>query len=402
MPSLSVDKYLFGIPISKEELQFGDLVFYNTKEGKVYYETVEYVSGTPIEEGIDHVAMYIGNGEVLHASKSHGMVVKELLENSAQFMNIVGYRRIVIDLKEKRYVIVIPPTRLDLRIPADLIEEIGRIYGYENVSPEAISALPTEPEINKIFYYSDLVRNFFIEKGFSEVYNSTFVNKGEVELQNPLASDKAFIRENLHRELYDSMALNFNNAELLGLQQIKEFEIGNVFTKNEEHLSLAFVIQNARGHKGMTEKEESEIVMNELSAILETQLDFISVPNVYEINLTRVFKKLPVPTGIHEYQYADQGFKFKNFSKYPFVLRDIAVFVPNEVKSNELIKIIENEAGGLLVRSALFDEFKKEDKVSYAYRLVFQSFEKTLTDEEINKAMEKVVQVITKKGWQVR
>ncbi len=98
---------------------------------------------------------------------------------------------------------------------------------------------------------------------------------------------------------------------------------------------------------------------------------------------------------------------YKKFSVYPFIVRDIAVFTPEDVAAEEvwatvLAGIKESNAENLLVRHALFDTFKKDGKVSYAFRMVFQSAEKTLTDEEINAVMEKIYTDIKAKNWEVR
>ena len=89
--------------------------------------------------------------------------------------------------------------------------------------------------------------------------------------------------------------------------------------------------------------------------------------------------------------------------------RDIAVFVNSEDEKEKLEKIIRGNAGELLVREPrLFDEYRKEledgeVKISYAYKIVFQSHEKTLTDVEVNKVMDKIYAEIAKnKGWEVR
>ena len=96
--------------------------------------------------------------------------------------------------------------------------------------------------------------------------------------------------------------------------------------------------------------------------------------------------------------------KFKMWSLFPFIARDIAVWVPEGVSSAEVLEIIKENAGKLVIRGPeLFDEFKKNGKISYAFRLVFQSFERTLTDEEINVIMTKITNKIKEKnGWQVR
>ncbi|MEK7669083.1 MAG: NlpC/P60 family protein [Patescibacteria group bacterium] len=122
MPSLSIDKYVFGTPISREDLKFGDLVFSNTGIGKIRTETVEYLPGTKVPEGVDHVALYLGNSEILHATKKYGKVIIENLDN---FSNIVGFRR-VTNIDEKRFVVIVPESRGDLRKKENLIKEIIR------------------------------------------------------------------------------------------------------------------------------------------------------------------------------------------------------------------------------------------------------------------------------------
>ncbi|OGI63336.1 hypothetical protein A2818_01325 [Candidatus Nomurabacteria bacterium RIFCSPHIGHO2_01_FULL_40_12] len=94
---------------------------------------------------------------------------------------------------------------------------------------------------------------------------------------------------------------------------------------------------------------------------------------------------------------------FKMWSLYPFILRDISIWAGEEDKE-KLKKIIKDNAGELLVKEPyVFDSFKKDGKISYAFRLVFQSFERTLTDEEINVIMTKIANKIKdKNGWQVR
>ena len=125
MPSISVDKYVFGTLINENELMFGDLVFSNTGEGRIYRETVEYKLGTKVPEGVDHVAFYLGNGEILHASKSLGKVGIEKLSEAKSLKNIVGFRR-VADIKEERLVIDIPEDRRDLRNQENLMKEIAK------------------------------------------------------------------------------------------------------------------------------------------------------------------------------------------------------------------------------------------------------------------------------------
>src|SRR3989344_7507776 len=94
--------------------------------------------------------------------------------------------------------------------------------------------------------------------------------------------------------------------------------------------------------------------------------------------------------------------RYQSFSRFPSITRDIALWVTAGTSSDEVQKVISESAGKLMVRLDLFDEFKKETQVSYAFRLVFQSFEKTLTDNEANAAMEHVYEAVKSEGWTVR
>lgn len=107
--------------------------------------------------------------------------------------------------------------------------------------------------------------------------------------------------------------------------------------------------------------------------------------------------------------YMNQPFKqFKAFSLYPFIVRDVALFVPEGMDTERVQKIIEGETRGRdVVSIRLFDSFEKKlpdgsHKTSLAFRLVFQSMKKTLTDAEANAAMEAVYRVLKSRGCEVR
>jgi phenylalanyl-tRNA synthetase beta subunit len=78
------------------------------------------------------------------------------------------------------------------------------------------------------------------------------------------------------------------------------------------------------------------------------------------------------------------------------------MWVPAETNADEVLKVITETVGDLVVRSGKFDEFKKDDKTSFAFRLIFQSFEKTLTDVEVNEIMDSVHKILAKKGYEIR
>jgi len=102
-------------------------------------------------------------------------------------------------------------------------------------------------------------------------------------------------------------------------------------------------------------------------------------------------------------EYISEPKQYKKISSYPRIVRDIAVWVPEGEGVERVANIIKKPAGGLLVEGpVLFDEFKKDGKTSYAFRIVFQSYERTLTDAEMNEVMNKITEKIKEQGWQVR
>ena len=138
------------------------------------------------------------------------------------------------------------------------------------------------------------------------------------------------------------------------------------------------------------------------------EMDFDKLISLLKEKATQVVQPAkPVSITDLDFQALPRDQRYHPFSLYPFIVRDIAVFVPETIIGDGVWKAIKEgvqEAGAedLLVRDSLFDVFKKGDKVSYAYRLVFQSYKKTLTDDEVNKIMEKVYTEVREKGWEVR
>jgi phenylalanyl-tRNA synthetase beta subunit len=403
IPRMSVDQYVFCSKVDEDDVQEGDLIFAVTEGADIHTESKEWMMGTPVPEGINHVGIMVSKKEVFHTSRYNpDGARKESLENFLEKREFRGYGRVPTLGDESRFVVTISAERLDLRMKEDLIEEIGRIYGYENISPKPIKAFANNVEINKSEYYTNIVSNALVNAGFSEVFTYAFQDSGEVELENPIAGDKGYLRKSLVYGLQKSLEMNFLNADLLGLEQIKIFEIGKVFEKDKEYTSLGLAVKNAKGYKGKKEDEEVVDTAKILSDALGGKLNMVKEGNVYHIDLDQVITGLSTQTEPSKYHHDDSQLRYKKISAYPFVLRDIAVFVPTGVSAGQLLDEIKKEAGELLVNSTLFDEFKKGDQVSFAYRLVFLSQEKTLTDDEVNKVMERVVNEITKNNWQVR
>jgi phenylalanyl-tRNA synthetase beta subunit len=163
------------------------------------------------------------------------------------------------------------------------------------------------------------------------------------------------------------------------MEDVKVFEIGTVFSKNKEEMYVAY--GDKRGVKEMTLDEYISSHKGEKKLIKDHFIELI---------------------GFYEEERGDLE-EFKPWSIYPFIARDIAVWIPEGVAPEKLVDIYKDFGTELLVKEPkLFDSFTKNGKTSYAYRLVFQSGDRTLTDEEINPIMENITAKISSLGWEVR
>jgi phenylalanyl-tRNA synthetase beta subunit len=252
--------------------------------------------------------------------------------------------------------------------------------GYERIKGE-LPQINQKLKIDEVFQRASFARNKLINDGYSEVMTYAFRDKGEVEVLAS-ASDKKFLRTNLSDGLKESLKLNQLNAPLLEMNEIKIFEIGTVFKKTGEEMHVAY---------------------NEKKEIKEMKLDEFVLSAVDAFSEWSGRGRDPEIRGTEE-KISDAVKIFKPWSIYPFISRDIAVWVPVETDSNILKNLIKDNATDLLIREPyIFDSFTKDGKTSYAFRLVFQSNDMTLKAKEVQEIMTNITNKIKDKSdWQIR
>ncbi|MBY0538834.1 phenylalanine--tRNA ligase subunit beta [Patescibacteria group bacterium] len=307
-----------------------------------------------------------------------------------------AFKRLGFDYVRTLNVFTVTPPfeRSDIVIPEDLAEEVGRIIGYDKIKPRELPKLSGKPAVDKNFYYAEKVRIYLAHAGFSEIYTSVFTNeKGDRQVSNKVDSDKPFLRASLTPGVSASLKANTLNRPLLGLTEVKIFEIGKVFSKKGETWHLAL---------GTSSKKEAKATLEKMFADFAGVVPAKEIEGVLEIDFSEWVKKLPAPSAYEPLSKVPHV-RYEPFSRYPFVARDIAVWTPEGTASEEAENRIREKAGNLLKRIDQFDTFTKDGKTSYAFRLVFLSNERTLTDEEVNKYMQEVTDALNAKvGWQVR
>jgi phenylalanyl-tRNA synthetase beta subunit len=294
--------------------------------------------------------------------------------------------------------------RTDLLIAEDYIEEIGRMNGLHtiaSIAPEVRGALL----VNKRQFYSEKIRHVLLAQGFSEVITSSFANKDTIQLQNALASDKTCLRSTITKNITKALDQNFTYNDLLGITEVALFEIGTVFDKTESSVSEHVVVTLGVRTKGNGYHPKDDAAVQAACELLNTMLgvvmDWQIGKGVAEADFTKALLTLPQPAAYDVYEVKPAA-TYAPVSIYPAVSRDVALWVTEGEVADVVASVIRNAAGDLCVRLQMFDTFTKEGRTSYAFRLVFQSFDRTLTDIEVGEQMEKIYAVLKEKQWEVR
>mgnify|MGYP001619995707 FL=1 len=292
----------------------------------------------------------------------------------------------------------IPIFRPDVGIKEDVVEEVARIYGYEKIEAKTPEGLLALPERNDNLFYARVARRVLTGLGFDEVYNYSFADKGEFELENPIAKGKEFLRTNLLNGLRENVK---NNSRYF--EDIKIFEIGKIFSRGGEIISLAGAINKRNFYeiKGVVDAilksmGISDFYYGELAdKVAEIRVGNSSLGvadrDGFELNFEELVK------------LANESVEYKPISKYPAVARDLALFIPSGVKAAKVTDTIKNAAWKFLADSDLFDIYEKDGRKSLAFHLMFQSYDRTLTDEEVNSVMNKIIKALEENpAWETR
>lgn len=331
-------------------------------------------------------------------------------EDIATILERLGFE---INLDEDMFSAVVPAWRIDVSIKEDIAEEVGRIYGYENIKerlPEKIN----QNEQKNDFYFIAKLKSLLSSQGFSELMTYSFLDKGEIEVLKPLASDKNFLRKDIIGTLLEKINFNLKN-NIFSDQPVKVFEIGNVFSKEGEETVLCVGV----GFLEKKHNKDTEYLKNAMKEIF-TSLGLIEefepikktigeTVSIFEYKIEPILNKLSSTPTIKEVEIINRSATYKKISGFPKIIRDIAFFLSPEIDIDSISSLIKDSAGELLVKGPiLFDVFDKKDKDgnilkrSLAWRLVFQSHYRTLSDDEINTVIKELERVLENKGFELR
>ena len=320
------------------------------------------------------------------------------LEEVTHILNRFGY---AFDVEGEGVTVTPPFEREDIIVAEDVIEEIGRIHGLSNVVSISPTSMPLR-ELNVRHYYADKIRAVLVNLGFSEVYTSSFRDKDIAHIKNALASDKSYLRSRLMENLLEVRTRNIPYRDLLGMKAVQVFEIGTVFGVETEAFHLGLAVQTGTEYKAKVDDGLLTAAVSALETALGVSLVPVhTAPGYIEISLDALLPLLPVPTAYESFTRPEE-ILYKPFSQYPSVSRDIAMWVGEGTEVGLVEPTLHSAAGDLLVRLTHLDTFTKEGRTSLAFRLVFQSYEKTLEASEVDTQMSAVYDAAAKAGWEVR
>lgn len=340
----------------------------------------------------------------------------------------------------KEYTVEIPNRRLDVEAhKQDLIEEIGRLYGYDKIP----SNLPIV-ESKKGSYIGNVKYRKLISKrlrslGLNECRTYTLVSKEEdnlfktdrkesIHLLKPMSMDKSIIRQTLIPSLLK--VYEYNKARKI--EDISIYEIANTYYEKDKEETKIAALMRGNYISNTWNKNSIKIDFYLIKGVVENLLNYLGLSNRYQFNeavidgihsgisceITIDKEKIGYMGKVHPNILKDDVYvfeislnklmekkirpiKFKEISKYPSVSKDVAFIVDENKKSKEIVDTIKKTAGHLLTDIQVFDLYKGENldnnKKSIAYSLTFTDTSKTLSDEEVMKIFNKIIEDVTKK-----
>ena len=334
---------------------------------------------------------------------------------------------------------VTPPAfRFDIELEEDLIEEVGRIVGYEqlpNTRPQGAMQMKPRTETR---LSQRRIRHFLVDQGYQEAITYSFVSPeiqallvpddDVVKLSNPISSDMAVMRTSLWPGLIQSLQHNLNRQQ----DRISLFECGLRFIQQGSELKQEMMVAGIRSGENLPEQWGSVArtvdffdVKRDVSTLLglaakedEILFEPTNHPALHPGQSARILrnaqpigwmgalhpqiaKKLGVGRDVYLFELSQAGMlqaqvpAFKALSKFPAIRRDLAVVLDAQISAQQLKDVIYTAAPASLTKVELFDVYTGEGidsgRKSLALGLTLQDLSRTLTDNEVDESITKIV-----------
>jgi phenylalanyl-tRNA synthetase beta chain len=397
-------------------------------------ELVEVVDCNKIQSEKQIIKFNTENIEKLLGEKVKNEEAFEILEN-------LGFK---IKNKDKKEVeIDIPYWRLDIEDQADFIEEIGRIKGYEEINEQYLmtACKPNRRNLKRELEWK--IKDNLKALGFDELINYSFYSEKDLrigkisgkhfELKNPNSEKQNLMRRTLLVEIIKATKNNQKHFERFNI-----FEIGKVFFPENKLAEEELKISGANFDENLEiielfyqTKEEIKTLLGQFSeqiiqfeSFKKSENDFYHtsrkakilingkrIGELGQINI-QVAKdyKIKKPFILFEldfeslFELNEIKKEFKTLQKFPFVERDLAIYVEKRTEVKEIEILIKEAGGKYLKKLELFDIFenKENDKKSLAFHLSFSKEDATLKGIEVDEKIEKINQALAEKNYEIR
>ncbi len=348
------------------------------------------------------------------------------------------------ELKPGKTIVTVPTRRIDISIKEDLIEEVGRIYGVDNIEGK----LPVVPmRMGHIDKTTRKIRAKMANMGLNDTLSYILINDKdvhkfttdefeEVKLLDPITEDRNTLRYSIIPSLYKIYEYNKAREN----KDVCLFEIGKGFWKKQEEYGenqKICALMSGEYYTGIGHSKNVDFY--DIKGVTEELLDYLGYENRYSFVIPK-----QIPSEFHPGQTAEISvnndivgilgrihpsvekeavyvmeinldkllakrvgkMKFKEISKFPNIKKDIAVLVSKEITSKDVETLIKKKAGKLLLDIKVFDVYEgkniEENKRSIAYSLTFGAQDRTLNDDEINTILENIIKDLENKGIEIR
>ena len=334
--------------------------------------------------------------------------------------------------------VIVPSRRLDISIPEDLIEEVGRIYGMDKIKGKFPKLDVVVGNYNKT---KRAIKHKLCDMGLNETVSYTLISNSDVHkftndefesimLNDPMSEDRNTLRYSLLPSLVD--IYKFNKSH--GINDVSIFEVGKGFYKEKdnykEDLKLGILLSGIYLEDIPSVKSD----FYTLKGIVEELLDYLGYVNRYSFvvdkNIPKEFhpnqsatiilqgKPIGIMGKIHPSVSKDDIYLaeinldkllcnigsrmiYKDIPKYPSINKDVAFVVKKEITSEEIKKEIKKSCGKLLNNIKIFDIYEGDklnsDEKSIAFTLEFLDLTKTLTEEEVMSIFNNMIDDVSKK-----
>ena len=401
---------------------------------------IEISGGKITSELIDEYPNKIEDAQVfLTFDKTNKLIGEELPKETIK--SILSALEIKVNnVTESGLGLTIPAYRNDVQREVDVIEEILRVYGYNNIKiTDKLNASISNTSKYESYKIENVIANQLVGQGFYEILNNSLTSDkytdfsgqlqeaSEVKILNPLSKDLSVMRQSLIFSGLESIAFNINRQQT----DLKLFEFGKTYHNSEahkeelNHLSIFVTGNKTEKHWNTTETAVDYFYLKGLVTSVFERLGIQKLKSAplsndmfsegQHLNVgkhalvefgslkTALLKQFGISQNVFCANFKwdnllkvinQQPIKFKDISKYPEVKRDFSLLINEDVTFESIFKLAKQTENNVLKDVNLFDVYTgdklPEGKKSYAVSFTLQDINKTLTDTQIDKIMSKI------------